>query len=100
MSDTWSGIVFLLTLVAALALVHKPLGDYVYRVVSGTRHNAAERGVYRLAGVDAAAEQSWSRYLRSVLVFGVVGGLFLYLFLRVQQHFWPPYAVPQMTADQ
>ena len=29
MSDTWAGIVFVLALIAALALVHKPLGDYM-----------------------------------------------------------------------
>ncbi|HKC26551.1 MAG TPA: potassium-transporting ATPase subunit KdpA, partial [Jatrophihabitans sp.] len=100
MGDTWSGIFFLLTLIAALALVHKPLGDYMARVVTGTKHLAVERGVYRLGGVDPDADQTWSRYLRSVLAFSVVGVLFLYAFLRVQQHLWPPYAVPQMSAAQ
>jgi K+-transporting ATPase ATPase A chain len=100
MSDAWAGIIFLLALVAALALVHVPLGDYMYRVVTGTKHLALERGIYRAGGVDPKADQTWGRYLRSVLAFSVVGVLFLYLFLRVQQHFWPPYAVPQMTSDQ
>lgn len=100
MSDQWAGVVFLLTLVAALALVHKPLGDYMYRVVSSPRHLGIERGVYRSGGIDPDADQTWSRYLRSVLAFSVVGVLFLYLFLRIQQHFWPPYAVPQMSSDQ
>ena len=100
MSDVWAGIIFLLVLVAALALVHVPLGDYMYRVVTGTKHLALERGIYRAGGVDPEADQTWGRYLRSVLALSVVGVLFLYLFLRVQQHFWPPYAVPQMTSDQ
>jgi K+-transporting ATPase ATPase A chain len=100
MSDTWAGVVFLLTLIAALALVHKPLGDYMYRVVTGKRHLAVERGVYRVGGIDAEADQTWGRYLRSVLAFSVVGVLFLYVFLRVQQHFWPAYKVPLMSADQ
>jgi K+-transporting ATPase ATPase A chain len=100
MGDTWAGIFFLLTLIAALALVHKPLGDYMARVVTGTKHLAVERGIYRVGGVDPDADQTWSRYLRSVLAFSVVGVLFLYVFLRVQQHLWPPYAVPQMSAAQ
>jgi K+-transporting ATPase ATPase A chain len=100
MSDTWAGIIFLATLIAALALVHKPLGDYIARVLTGSKHLAVERGIYRVSGVDAEADQTWGRYLRSVLAFSVVGVLFLYVFLRVQHHFWPPYAVPQMTADQ
>ena len=100
MSDTAAGIVFVLTLVAALAIVYKPLGDYVFRVVSSERDLAVERVAYRLGGVDPRADQTWGRYLRSVLAFSAVGVLFLYVFLRVQQHLWPPYAVPAMPADQ
>ncbi len=100
MSSTWAGIVFLLVLVAALAAIYRPFGDYMARVVTGTRHSAVERGIYRAGGVDADADQTWGRYLRSVLAFSVVGVVFLYVFLRIQQHFWPPYDVPLMTADQ
>ncbi|HEY3737138.1 MAG TPA: potassium-transporting ATPase subunit KdpA [Jatrophihabitans sp.] len=100
MTTQWAGVIFLLTLIAALALVHKPLGDYMYRVVNGPKHLAVERGVYKVGGVDPDADQPWSRYLRSVLAFSVVGVLFLYVFLRLQRHFWPPYDVPQMTSDQ
>jgi K+-transporting ATPase ATPase A chain len=98
--DDWTGIVFLLTLVAALALVHRPLGDYMARVVTSRKHLAVERGVYRTGGVDPDADQTWGRYLRSVLAFSAVSVLFLYLFLRIQHHLWPPYRVPQMSADQ
>ncbi|MDT4924237.1 MAG: potassium-transporting ATPase potassium-binding subunit [Pseudonocardiales bacterium] len=100
MSDTWAGIIFLATLIAALALVHKPLGDYMARVVTGKKHLRVERGVYKAAGIDAEADQTWGSYLRSVLWFSAVSVVFLYVFLRVQQHFWPPYAVPQMSSDQ
>jgi len=100
MSSSWAGIVFVGTLIAALALVHKPLGDYMARVLMGKRHLAAERVVYKAGGVDADADQTWGRYLRSVLAFSGVSVAFLYGFLRVQQHFWPPYKVPQMSADQ
>ncbi|MDT4930539.1 MAG: potassium-transporting ATPase potassium-binding subunit [Pseudonocardiales bacterium] len=100
MSTTWAGIIFLGTLIIALVLVHKPLGDYMARVVTGKRHLAVERGIYRAGGIDAEADQTWGTYLRSVLAFSFVGVLFLYVFLRLQHLFGHPYAVPKMTADQ
>ena len=100
MSDTWAGIVFLLALVAALALVHKPLGDYMARVLTGKKHLAVERGIYKAGGIDGEADQTWGVYLRSVLWFSGVSVVFLYVFLRVQHHFWPPHAVPQMSHSQ
>ncbi|MDT4933327.1 MAG: potassium-transporting ATPase potassium-binding subunit [Pseudonocardiales bacterium] len=100
MTDTWAGIIFLATLIAALALVHKPLGDYMARVLTGKKHLRVERGIYQAGGIDAEADQTWGSYLRSVLWFSGVSVVFLYVFLRVQQHFWPPYAVPQMSHSQ
>jgi K+-transporting ATPase ATPase A chain len=100
MTDTWAGIIFLATLIAALALVHKPLGDYMARVLTGKKHLRVERGIYRAGGIDAEADQTWGSYLRSVLWFSGVSVVFLYVFLRVQQHFWPPYAVSQMSHSQ
>ncbi|MCW2495759.1 potassium-transporting ATPase subunit KdpA [Jatrophihabitans sp.] len=100
MNDTWAGIIFLGTLIGALVLVHKPLGDYMARAVMGKRHLAVEKGVYKLGGIDSEADQTWSGYLRSVLAFSFVGVLFLYLFLRIQQHFGHPYGVPTMAAGQ
>jgi len=66
--------------------VYRPLGDYIYRVVSATRHARVERIVYRTIGVNPDGEQSWATYARSVLAFSVVSLLFLYLFQRVQHH--------------
>jgi K+-transporting ATPase ATPase A chain len=86
MSITGAGVVFLLSLFLALALAYRFLGDYLYRVVSGTRHSAVERGIYRLVGVNSDSEQSWGVYARSVLAFSAVGILFLYGFLRLQSY--------------
>jgi potassium-transporting ATPase potassium-binding subunit len=83
-----AGWLFVITLVVALAAVYRPFGDYLYRVVSGTRDSRVERGVYRLIGVDPKAEQSWGVYARSVLAFSAVSILFLYLFLRIQDRLW------------
>ncbi|HEX2904371.1 MAG TPA: potassium-transporting ATPase subunit KdpA [Jatrophihabitans sp.] len=95
-----ASFLFIATLVLALAAVHVPLGDYMARVLSGKRHLAVERAAYRAAGIDADADQSWARYLRSVLAFSAVSVLFLYGFLRLQHHFWPPYDVPKMSGSQ
>lgn len=100
MSDTLAVVLFIATLVLALAAVHKPLGDYIARVLTSERHLAPERVVYRLSGIDPDSEQTTSRYVRSVLAFSVVSVLFLYLFLRVQQHLVTPYNVPGMPSDQ
>ncbi|WP_250007625.1 potassium-transporting ATPase subunit KdpA [Actinoplanes sp. M2I2] len=83
-----AGWLFVITLLVALVAVYRPFGDYMYRVVTGTRSNVAERGVYRLVGVNPAAEQTWGVYARSVLAFSAVSILFLYLFLRVQDKLW------------
>ncbi|MGW5669213.1 potassium-transporting ATPase subunit KdpA [Micromonospora sp. NPDC003776] len=88
MSTTTAGVIFVLSLVVALVAVHKPFGDHMYRVVSGTRHSRAERGLYRAMGVNPAAEQSWAVYARSVLAFSAVSILFLYAFQRLQNHLW------------
>jgi potassium-transporting ATPase potassium-binding subunit len=88
---------FVATLVIALVAVYRPFGDHMYRVVSGTRDARVERGVYRLIGVDAKAQQTWGVYARSVLAFSAVSILFLYLFLRVQNRLWLSLGMPQMN---
>ncbi|MGC5291225.1 potassium-transporting ATPase subunit KdpA [Micromonospora sp. DT231] len=88
MTMTTAGVIFIVTLVAALVAVYKPFGDYMFRAVAGTKQSRVERGVFRLVGVNPAAEQTWGVYARSVLAFSAVSILFLYLFQRVQNHLW------------
>ncbi len=86
MDTTLAGILFLGSLVIALAVVYRPLGDYMYRVYSRPEHGRAERAAYRLVGADPDAEQTWGAYARSVLAFSVAGILFLYGLQRLQNH--------------
>jgi len=86
MGTNAAGVVFVATLVAALALIYRPLGDHLARTYSSGRHLKAERGIYRLVGVDPDAEQRWGSYARSALAFSLVSVLFLYLFQRLQNH--------------
>ncbi|WP_214321884.1 potassium-transporting ATPase subunit KdpA [Nonomuraea sediminis] len=84
MSATAAGIIFLVSLIVALCLVHKPFGDYMYRVYSGTKHNAVERVIYKLIGVRPDSEQRWGVYARSVLAFSVISILVVYGMQRLQ----------------
>src|SRR3954451_23866216 len=88
MGGTTAGILFIASLVLALAVAYRPLGDYMYRVVTSTRHLRAERVLYRLIGVNPDGEQPLGVYARSVLAFSAVSILFLYAFLRLQNHLW------------
>ncbi len=80
----WLAAAQALSLVVLLALAYRPLGDYMARVYTSEKHLRAERGFYRLAGVDGSAGQAWQSYLRSVLVFSGAGMLLLYLLQRLQ----------------
>ena len=85
-AETWAGVSLVAALVLLLVLVHRPFGGYLHRVATGERDLGVERVVYRLVGVDARAEQSWTAYARSVLAFSAVSVLVLYGLLRVQAH--------------
>jgi potassium-transporting ATPase potassium-binding subunit len=83
-NTTTAGIIFLVALVAAVALVHVPFGDYMYRVYSSKKHLRAERVIYRLIGANPDSEQTWGAYARSMLAFSAVSLLFLFVFQLVQ----------------
>ncbi|MEJ8279210.1 potassium-transporting ATPase subunit KdpA [Pseudonocardia spirodelae] len=71
-------------LVALLALTWKPLGDWMARVYTDTRHWRVERWIYRLCRVDAGSGQRWTTYAAGVLGFSLVSILLLYVMQRVQ----------------
>jgi len=73
-----------------VVLLVRPVGAYLARVFSGERTwldplmRPLERAVYRLAGVDAAAQMDWKRYAGCFVGFGLAGALLVYAVLRVQ----------------
>jgi K+-transporting ATPase ATPase A chain len=73
-----------------LMVLIKPLGLYMARVYQGERTflspilSPIERFFYRLAGVDPEDEMNWKIYAGALLMFNLVGFLFLYLLLRLQ----------------
>lgn len=76
--------------VAILVAVARPLGVYMANLYEGRRtfmHPVlgwAERGIYRLSGIDPEREQSWKQYSVALLAFNLVGFLLLYVLLRGQ----------------
>ncbi|GAB7182503.1 potassium-transporting ATPase subunit KdpA [Kitasatospora sp. Ki12] len=100
MSSTLAGWMQALALVGALALCYRPLGDYIARILTTPRHLRAERGIYKVIGVDGDADQRWPVYLRSVLAFSAVSVLFLYGLIRLQGYLLLNLGVPQMAGHQ
>ncbi|GGL13525.1 potassium-transporting ATPase potassium-binding subunit [Sphaerisporangium melleum] len=94
MSPALAGVLFIGSLVVALALTHRPLGDHMYRVYSGTRHLAVEKVAYRLIGVRPETEQPWPVYARAVLAFSAVSILVLYAFQRLQDRLFLSLGLP------
>ena len=72
------------TLALVLAVLYRPLGDYLAWVYTSPKDLAIERGIYHLIGVDPKSEQSWRSYLRAILVFSAAGLLLVYLLQRLQ----------------
>jgi potassium-transporting ATPase potassium-binding subunit len=83
-------------------LCARPLGFYVADVMEGKPILAlrlggqVERAVYRMAGIDPAQESGWKQYAIHVLLFSVVGVLFVYAMQRLQA--WLPLNPQNMGA--
>jgi potassium-transporting ATPase potassium-binding subunit len=92
---------FAVLLLVVLVLV-KPLGAYMADVMEGRPMWALRIGrplenvIYRLCGIDPAAEMGWKRYMVALLVFNTLGVVLLYLLQRVQ--LWLPLN-PQQFAN-
>ena len=77
--------------IVVLALITKPMGLYLMQVldVKGKTWldpvlRPLERGTYRVMGVDPNKEHDWKRYTLAMLLFSMVGCLFTYAILRLQ----------------
>jgi potassium-transporting ATPase potassium-binding subunit len=86
MNSALAGWLQVALLVAALAVCYIPLGNYMARIFTSDKHWRVERGIYKAIGIDPAADQKWSSYLRSMLAFSAVSVLFLYGIERLQHY--------------
>ena len=91
MPVTWNSILQVTIFLIIILLLTKPVGLYLYKVFNGERtwlspvFVPVERFFYRLSGINPEAEQKWTGYIFSLLVFSLVGMLLLYLIERPQQ---------------
>jgi len=76
---------------AALVLITKPMGLYLLQVLDANGRTwldpvlrPLERLTYRLMGVDSSKEHNWKQYTLAMLLFSLVGCLFTYAILRMQ----------------
>ncbi len=85
-----NGWVLIALVFLAVLVVARPIGIYAARVLNGERTpltpvlGPIETGLYCLAGVDPAREQTWRAYTLAMLVFSAAGFLLLYAILRLQ----------------
>jgi len=86
-----SGWLQLALYIIALAVITKPMGLYLLRVLDANAKTwldpvfrPLERVTYRLMGVDASKEQDWKQYTLAMLLFSLVSSLFTYAILRLQ----------------
>jgi K+-transporting ATPase ATPase A chain len=75
----------------ALVLITKPMGLYLLQVLDANGRTwldpvlrPLERLTYRLMGVDSSKEHNWKQYTLAMLLFSLVGCLFTYAILRLQ----------------
>jgi potassium-transporting ATPase potassium-binding subunit len=87
----------ILAVIALVAILHVPLGDYMARVYTDDRNWRVERVLYRLIGAQPHNMQRWPKYLGSLLAFSAVSVLLLYAMLLAQAHLPPPWGHPGMT---
>ncbi len=76
--------------VLLLVLLVKPVGIYMARVYQGERMFLSpviapvERFIYRISGVRPEDEMTWKEYAVALLLFSLLGILFLFVLLRAQ----------------
>jgi K+-transporting ATPase ATPase A chain len=75
----------------ALALITKPMGLYLLQVLDVNGRTwldpvlrPLERLTYRVMGVDRNKEHNWKQYTLAMLLFSLVGCVFTYAILRLQ----------------
>jgi potassium-transporting ATPase potassium-binding subunit len=86
----YQGWLLILLFLACTVATAKPMGLWLFALYEGRTtplHRVlgpAERGFYRLAGIDPTQEQGWRRYAVSMLLFNVALLLLTYAVLRLQ----------------
>ncbi len=87
---TWQGVLQIFVLLAVVTVIGKLLGTYMFNFLEGGRTFMdrvlvpAERGIYRVCGIDPTVEMRWTRYVFVLLMVNVVGFVILMILLALQ----------------
>jgi len=87
---TTSGILQIVLYCVLLAVLSKPLGDYMARVYSGEAKFAQkilgpiENLIYRVLRIDPKQEMTWKTYAVGLMLFNIAGIFVVYLVQRLQ----------------
>ncbi len=84
MNQNWNAVAAIAVIAVIIVAIHVPLGTWIHRVFTGSKHTRVERWIYRLVGVDPDVEQRWSVYAISVLAFSAVSIGALWALIAVQ----------------
>jgi len=80
------------------------MGNYMYKVFTGEKHLMStplgwlERLIYKLVGVDSTEETNWKNYALGLLLFNLIGFMFVFL-LQLTQAYLPlnPAQLPNVS---
>ena len=97
MNSTTAGWLQVGLLVAALVACYIPLGNYIAKIFTTSKHWRVERAIFKATGINPDVDQTWGHYLRSMLAFSAVSVLFLYGMERLQ-HYLLSFVGPGMPA--
>jgi potassium-transporting ATPase potassium-binding subunit len=91
---------------AAILLLTKPMGVFLWRVFDRKSTwldpvlRPMERLIYRLSGIDETKEMRWTEYGVAMLTFSGISLLLLYLLERIQHSLpWNPRNLPNLNGD-
>ena len=97
-------LIILFFIVVSLAAV--PVGKYISRVLTGEKTfitpiiRPVEKFIYRICSIDENSEMSWKTYATALLIFNILGIIFLFA-LQLIQNYLPlnPAAMPAVRWD-
>jgi K+-transporting ATPase ATPase A chain len=74
-------------LILVLTFLVKPVGTYISRVFEGREKFLSffENIIHRLCGIHAGKEMGWRAYALSMMLFNLIGIIFLFAILLLQQ---------------
>lgn len=74
-----------------LVILGKPLGKYMAKVYEGEKVflspvlKPVEKLIYRIIGTNSDDEMDWKEYMKSVIMYSIIGFLFIFLIQRLQE---------------